>query len=403
MRISQIQSNYIANKTKYNSIQKTHQTIPAKNVSFGTTPESYAIARILMVADRSVSKQERTKLHCYSIIKNKIKENFPELLKELKVLNSNVDKGFLYNIGRSLTPTERAPKKIGELKLLALEDIFSVMDDSDTDSRIAKKDFMMSLVDSGEHLNQAFLKQFIAMPSKYYGGFKEGVVEKSIHSLLSRPELMHKAPDAYLFNLTMLKSIMAPEHQNFFNINKDEISLLFKNIETITKRKLTENRDDAYFNYLENFEKQKNWKSFTSDYFKKELIESGFDKENLMQRLNISEEFANLLLRELQVTARTKTGLNKEQKIEEYKTFIDEILKSEFRKIAYGETALYKKMAVEKFINSTDYKEELLSVYKPKLTKLQADYDRYIEEEDVYKRSSYKSELYEGGFHPNML
>lgn len=375
MRILSIQPNLITNKTKYNSNQNVYQPSSfSKNINFGITPEYYVL-RTLLIADKYVSQSERTKVRCFDIIKNKIKESFPELLKELKALNSNSDSGFIYKLASRLAIVEKAPKKIKDLKQLTLEEVLSIMDDSNTDCRVAKKDFMMSLVDSGEYLNQAFLKQFIAMPSKYYGSLKEDIAEKSLHITLKNPELTNKAPDVYLFNLAMLRSMMTPEHQGFFNLNKDEVSQLFKKIETISKWKLTEKYNSAFYSYIEDFENQKNWKNLTSDLFKKELIESGFNKENLAKRLLISEEFANILLKELQIIAHTKTGIDKEQKIEEYRTLIDELLKCKFLGTDEITEPLYKKKAIEKFIKSSDCKEDLLNIYRQDLNHLEISHN----------------------------
>lgn len=409
MRIAPLQSTFIINhNTEYGSKKSLSKPAYAKNINFGVTPEAYIVTRLFMMLERNVQKPERKKTECYNIIKNKIKKDFPELVNDLRTLSSNVDKGFFYWLGKKIAMTENVPK-IKELKLLTLNEILPSMDDTDIDHRVAKKDFMMSLIDSGEHLNQAFLKQFTSMPNIFYNNFKEAVAEKSLSYALKNPKMANKAPDIYLFTLSLLQLLMTKEHQAFFNTNKNEIAQLLENIKDVAKSKLTKRENYAYINYLENFKEQGNWEKFTSEVFVKELKDSGFNKEKLMQNLNICDTYADFLLKELLIIANTKGNLSKEEKIEQYKSFIDEMLNEHFPYI-YGEDDYlykeqhyyYKKMAIEKFINSTDCKEELLGIYKPELNKLQSEYDRCKAEEREYKLPP-GWPYDEGGFDPSML
>lgn len=408
MRISPIQSGFIKHNTQYNSKKNIQNSISAKNISFGMDPTTYPVIRLLMGLERNVQVPERKKTECYHIIQNKIKEKFPELVNELKTLNSNRDKGFFYWLGKKISVIDDVPK-IKELKMLTLKEIIPTMSDTDIDSRVAKKDFMMSLVDSGEHLNQAFLKEFVSMPNVFYKGLKEAIAEKSLNKALNNPDIAKKAPDVYLFNLSMIQSLMTKEYQVFFKLNEVEISQLIKNIKTVAKSKLTKQENYAYINYLENFKSLGNWEKFASEVFIEELSNSDFSKEKLMQNLNICDTYAEFLLKELQVVANTKGNLSKEQKIEQYKSFIDEMLGKHFPYI-HGENDYiykemhyyYQKMAIEKFINSTDCKEELLGMYQPELNRLQSEYDRCEAEEQEYKLPP--GWPYEdSGFDPSML
>ena len=266
---------------------------------------------------------------------------------------------------------------LSNLNKEVLNKIFDKINNDDDKSRIVKKGFLNSLVNSGYYLNSEFTKIFKELPDNLYGSFKEEIVEKVLY-IVSNKISEKKDMDFYYYNYLIINSINSFSHEKFLKRNEDKINRFNKEYENYVISDMTSEEDNIYFLYLKNFHDDSNFVNIKHRMFKKVLKEKCFNIQDLSKKLNTKEFYIEILLKIEYLENQIKEIDDKDKKLQRYVKLIDEVLSKDFPiKKFYGEAYINKKNTIKRiFLNSQEIKPELYEKYGKVLDYLDLEYEK---------------------------
>ena len=210
------------------------------------------------------------------------------------------------------TNVMNARPDIDNMQYEALEKIYPLMDDNKGANRVAKINLMEAIYNSGNYLNDNFIKTFDSLSDKYYKGFKQTLVEKALN-----PAHVFNPSDndtQYLYNLRLVKSIEKDEYKDYLSNIIPEYKNLLKTIDVCALKSLTKEHNNAYIDYSKDFNNKGLWKDNCQKVFYSIVGVLGNDIPKLAEKLNVDEACARDIIKDLQARSEAeKTNDNAEK------------------------------------------------------------------------------------------
>jgi len=371
MKVSSIQWNnykkskdesYIKNNSLYrvafdSNFKNNHNQISKHNQSLKTFDKLESLKKLLA-----------------NIVNNNEKEKFVQFFLELQNYIAEISGNWLFS---NITLPINFFHTISNLNKEVLNKIMDKINDDDDKSRVVKKEFLNLLVNSGYYINNEFVKIFRELPDNLYGSFKEEIIEKVLY-IVSDKNIDKKSLDFYHYNYLIINSINDLEHEKFLQQNKDRINSFNKEFENYIISDITNEKDNIYFLYLNNFQDNTGLANIKHKIFKKILKENDFNIQDLSKKLNTNEFYIEILLKIENLEKQIPKVNDKDEKLRKYIELIDEVLSKNFPiKKFYGEAYLDKKNTIKRiFLNSGELKPELYEKYDKYLDYLDLEYEK---------------------------
>lgn len=369
MKVSSIQWNnykkskdesYIKNNSLYrvafdSNFKNNHNQISKHNQSLKTFDKLESLKKLLA-----------------NIVNNNEKEKFVQFFLELQNYIAEISGNWLFS---NITLPINFFHTLSNLNKEVLNKIMDKINDDDDKSRVVKKEFLNLLVNSGYYINNEFVKIFRELPDNLYGSFKEEIIEKVLY-IVSDKNIDKKSLDFYHYNYLIINSINDLEHEKFLQQNKDRINSFNKEFENYIISDITNEKDNIYFLYLNNFQDNTGLANIKHKIFKKILKENDFNIQDLSKKLNTNEFYIEILLKIENLEKQIPKVNDKDEKLRKYIELIDEVLSKNFPiKKFYGEAYLDKKNTIKRiFLNSGELKPELYEKYDKYLDYLDLEY-----------------------------
>ena len=371
MRVSSIQSNSNYNKTQEKNFIRNNN-FQSLVFSSGYKNQFNQISKNNNL--KTFDKLESIKNLFSSLVNNNNEEKVVDLFINLQKYINEISETWLFsnkNLPMNFSLT------LSNLNKEVLNKIIDKIDDDDDKSRIVKKEFLNTLVNSGYYLNNEFTKIFRELPDNLYGSFKEEIVEKVLY-MVSNKNSEKKDMDFYYYNYLIINSINNFAHEKFLKRNEDKINRFNKEYENYVISDLTREEDNIYFLYLKNFHDDSNFVSIKHRTFKKILKENDFNLQDLSKKLNTKELYIEMLLKIEDLENQIKKIDGKDEKLQKYVELIDEVLSKDFPiKKFYGEAYINKKNTIKRILlNSQEIKPELYRKYGKDLDYLDLEYEK---------------------------
>ncbi len=393
MRISAIQTyNPQIKNYKTKKQQRPNETRPNNQISFGTSVVSGA-----WLIGKTASETNK----CYNLRKevgkvmsafNAPKEHLNDLANAVLTLSKMKERfNFVETLGEMTNVIEERPN-IDNMQNKALKEIFPLMDDKSGKNRVAKITLMETIYNSGNSLNEDYIKAFEALPDNLYKGFKQTLVEKAINTFD-----VHGSGNECLYGLRLLKSIEKDEYKDYLKNIIPEYKNLLTAIDCFAFKNLTKEHNDAYETYSKNFLYKGEWEDNCKKIFYSIVGALGNDIPKLAKKLNIDEACAKDIVNDLQARSAAEKAQEPEEKVKilskrlEEKFANGQVIKPK-KADDYGDRyyalSLYE-TNIDSFINKTEFAKEFKEFYKTELDKIKRDtkkaLDAVIEEEQYQK------------------
>lgn len=407
MRISTIQiynpqiKNYKTNKQQCTSGISTGGNKLNNQVSF----RSVSLVSGGLILSKTISeaikcKNVRKNVSLISNIFKAPKEHLNDLAGAVFLLSKMKERfNWMEALGES-TNVMNARPDIDNMQYEALEKIYPLMDDNKGANRVAKINLMEAIYNSGNYLNDNFIKTFDSLPDKYYKGFKQTLVEKALN-----PAHVFNPSDndtQYLYNLRLVKSIEKDEYKDYLSNIIPEYKNLLKTIDVCALKSLTKEHNNAYIDYSENFNNKGLWKDNCQKVFYSIVGVLGNDIPKLAEKLNVDEACARDIIKDLQARSDAEKTNDNAEKVKILSKRLEEKFANGLVMQPKKANNLFEKYYaldlyetnIDSFINKTEFAKEFKEFYKPELEKISEntrdarraeEYETKSREEDIYR------------------
>lgn len=382
--------------------QKLNQ--PTSLPTFKADPSLLILLKIRHLADQADAVVNSKHKIAKALQKPLNIEEVRTSIADLSGLSSKADKGFWYHFGRmfSLKPSRKGTPKIGEMKTLALEKLFPILDDNNGFNRAAKTSLLTSMLTTGEYLNKTFVDTFKNLPDKHYFAFKQELLNKVLYTGNASND-----PKKYIYGFQLLQAIDNPKYAGFLQSNIDGVNNLIALIDRESYKKLTKNKNEAFQYYCRDFVSYNTdndvWQPHLQKTFYTKIQQAEFKPEKIAAALNIRKEQAEDIVKDLQ-------ALYSAERSEKPQEFLEKRLKEKFKtdktlyqinetsKNSYFADNEHSEMTsaelkidnLETFISKTSYKDALKEKFKDNFAELDKEYlvleKRYIQAQESLDR-----------------
>lgn len=306
-------------------------------------------------------------------------------------MSPHIDDGIIYNIF-----TRDQMDSISKMKKDILTKVFPVADDRIGYNKVAKKEFLTTIFESGEYTSPEFLEAFRTLPDNLYKNFKEEICDKILYSLY----VIHNTnqhPTQLFHNFKMIDSLDKNIYSEYIQNNLQGImDLRSKCFDTAAKT--FQNGDQlnyAYEYYLSDFscislgdktfsgEEGKLWQPFVQGAFFNCIKKANGDIQKVAQFLNCEKDVANSIVEDLKALTLGEQANTKSQKLLIYSNRLKEKFQVKFNinkkrggdynHITYRSNlfnSINHSKDVGHFIKKTGYTEELTNLFKKELERL---------------------------------
>ena len=333
--------------------------------------------------------------------------NNPEKYKKVlaKIINSitespiHVEEKLTYN----LLKNDSMPT-MEEMKKILITNILPRISDDTYSSMNIKKSCLEKLFNLGEYNNDEFLNYFVSLPDNKYINFKKSIIEKILYSVNNK-NLAEQRPGMYhnYYNFQLINSLKDKVYASFLRKNLNGIYDLHDRLVANGKSLIKNEHNEAYKEYLHDFEIYHTKISTFMQSYKKEAFQNAIknSKGNSLifaQDLNIDESIAASILKDIDALKLAKQKTLKAEKLDIYKNIIQQKFKKPIVKILwYDRMSSIKKYSIyyeqlqdiKKFINDTEYSKELNQLYSTEIKSLQKKVNKLEKEVDRRNDTSY--------------
>lgn len=397
MRISAIQTyNPQIKNYKTKKQQRPNETRPNNQITFGSfslVSSSFLLGKTISETIKCNTMRKNIKL--VSTAFDAPKEHLKDLAEAVQLLSKMKERfNWVEAVGKATNFMEERPE-VDEMQNKALKEIFPLMDDNNGKNRVAKITLMETIYNSGNSLNEDYIKAFEALPDNLYKGFKQTLVEKAINTFD-----VHGSGNECLYGLRLLKSIEKDEYKDYLKNIIPEYKNLLTAIDCFALKNLTKEHNDAYETYSNNFLYKGEWKEHYQKIFYSIVGALGNDIPKLAKKLNIDEVCAKDIINDLQARSAAEKAREPEEKIKILSKRLEEkfangLVKKPKRADDYGDRyyalSLYE-TNIDSFINKTEFAKEFKEFYKPELDKIREDC-REARDAEIYETESREEDI----------
>ena len=199
------------------------------------------------------------------------------------------------------------------LKNMALDKIFPLVDDTVAANREAKKALMSNICDEGHYdYVDCFLNAFKNLPNLLYKGFKEQIIDKCLYSPeCKKAMLSHSSLEHWCFeNMDLVETLDEKVYSDYIRRNQSEITRQKQVLFQQAKEVLMDytGRDDELWKKVYRNKVYEKYKEGFSGYWGKKyqepvlramIEECGFDKAKVAKLFNIDEDKAAEIIRDM--------------------------------------------------------------------------------------------------------
>ncbi len=399
MRISPINQNYKTTSQIQNSQYFASSAQPksqnAQNINFKsvvTTGALYKSFVYISMANKTFNSTKSyrqlnlLKRHLDLLISNpgaKV-NSIPEILTCLSRIKSSQDQSakseFLQIFSSNPPPT------IAELKEAVVKKVFPLIDDNDPYQNLGRAQFVRSMYNMGEFMNDEYVQIFKELPDKHYNGLKKEIVNMGLYTIDEkyRPT---KEPEQYIYDLKLINTLDKNFYSDFLEQNIDGIYRLMQLICKYARKKLTKNKNYAYRYYCNRGENENPyyltsqpalWKDYISIAFNTAIEKYCNNSSELAKALNINVNLADDIIKDSCTHVIASKMTNSSDRQELYKQRINEKLALSLTDKSSKENDNYQKIrdletkiiGIRSFINDTDDAIFLNTFYEDKINEL---------------------------------